>query len=367
MRRARTVGLLLLGVAVGCSAVDAIKKGTSKATSDINKATGTAKENFEHPKAPPDADKACSKFQLAAVSYDEEAAFGGAVAVNLAQGGLEIDPIEGKIEPDSKKKPIEYAVKPGDRFDALTYLNTVGRNLGAQSPRPEVEWKFAVLTDDKTINAVSAPAGYVFVTKALLSKVQNEDQLAGVLAHEIGHVALRHALKRYSDSKYWLCVGTFLGKKVTDTAKSGANQFANALPKGGISPDSPLGKTFGGFIEGTATKVDLNDPSNLDALTDLVDRVVRPLLELGYSHDDEYAADEVAASLLRSAGYSTAEYGKFLTSLPNGGAFKNHPTGQDRVLHLKAFIEKQQQDDPFFAPAPDHPPIALSEKLKPLL
>jgi beta-barrel assembly-enhancing protease len=73
------------------------------------------------------------------------------------------------------------------------YVNKVGMWLALQSERPDMRWRFAVL-DDPDINAFAAPGGYIFITKGLLGRMHNEAELAGVLAHEIGHVVATHHL-----------------------------------------------------------------------------------------------------------------------------------------------------------------------------
>ena len=73
------------------------------------------------------------------------------------------------------------------------YLNQLGRWISLQSTRPDLPWTFAIL-DDPGFNAFAAPGGYVFVTKGLMDRVQDEGELAGILAHEITHVTARHHL-----------------------------------------------------------------------------------------------------------------------------------------------------------------------------
>lgn len=74
------------------------------------------------------------------------------------------------------------------------YVNHIGRWLAAQTERPELTWHFGILDVD-TVNAFAAPGGYVFVTRGLLQSAHSEAELAGVLAHEIGHVLRRHHLE----------------------------------------------------------------------------------------------------------------------------------------------------------------------------
>ncbi len=74
------------------------------------------------------------------------------------------------------------------------YVNRLGRWIALQSARPDLPWTFAVL-DDTGFNAFAAPGGYVFVTKGLIDTLNDESELAGILAHEIQHVVGKHHLK----------------------------------------------------------------------------------------------------------------------------------------------------------------------------
>lgn len=80
------------------------------------------------------------------------------------------------------------------------YLTLIGRGLADVSNRPDMEYHFGILNSD-TPNAFAAPGGYVFVSIGLLSLVQNEAQLAGVLAHEIAHISKKHALQTLERSQ----------------------------------------------------------------------------------------------------------------------------------------------------------------------
>ena len=59
-------------------------------------------------------------------------------------------------------------------------------------------FQFYVLADNRTVNAFALPGGPIFITEALLTRLQNEDQLAGVLGHEVGHVIARHSAEQIS-------------------------------------------------------------------------------------------------------------------------------------------------------------------------
>ena len=74
------------------------------------------------------------------------------------------------------------------------YVNQLGRWISQQSTRPDLPWTFAVL-DDSSVNALSAPGGYVFITKGLMDEVTSEAELAGLLAREITHVTKKHHIK----------------------------------------------------------------------------------------------------------------------------------------------------------------------------
>jgi predicted Zn-dependent protease len=73
------------------------------------------------------------------------------------------------------------------------YVTGVGRKVAAVSDRPNLAYQFFII-DSKDINAFAAPGGFVFVTTAALRFMQDEAQLAGVLAHEVGHVAKKHSV-----------------------------------------------------------------------------------------------------------------------------------------------------------------------------
>jgi predicted Zn-dependent protease len=74
------------------------------------------------------------------------------------------------------------------------YVNSVGMEMARRADRPNMDWQFAVLKSDQ-INAFAVPGGYVYITRGLLAKMQNEAQLAGVLGHEAAHIAKRHSAK----------------------------------------------------------------------------------------------------------------------------------------------------------------------------
>lgn len=74
---------------------------------------------------------------------------------------------------------------------AQQYVNQLGRRIAAQTPLGELPWDFFIV-DDPAVNAFNLPGGLVYVNRGLIAEADSLDQLAGVLAHEIGHGASRH-------------------------------------------------------------------------------------------------------------------------------------------------------------------------------
>ncbi len=88
------------------------------------------------------------------------------------------------------------------------YIDMVGQKLveSTVATQTPYQYDFHLLADQETINAFALPGGQIFITYALYSKLQNEDQLAGVLGHEIGHVIGRHSSERIANSQVWQTV-----------------------------------------------------------------------------------------------------------------------------------------------------------------
>jgi predicted Zn-dependent protease len=116
------------------------------------------------------------------------------------------------------------------------YVNNVGRWVASQSERPDLAWHFGVI-ESNDLNAFAAPGGYIFLTRGLYKLLTNESELAGVLAHEIGHVIRRHHLKILQQSNMLDMGSTALSKQVggnDQIAKligSGAEIMSRALDK----------------------------------------------------------------------------------------------------------------------------------------
>ncbi|WP_343564074.1 M48 family metalloprotease [Kiloniella sp. b19] len=76
------------------------------------------------------------------------------------------------------------------------YVNSLGQFLAQTSETPNQKFTFTIL-DSPVVNAFALPGGYVYVTRGLMALANNEAELAGVIAHEIGHVTARHSAERY--------------------------------------------------------------------------------------------------------------------------------------------------------------------------
>ena len=80
-----------------------------------------------------------------------------------------------------------------------TYVSSIGGLLAQTSELPNLKFTFTVL-DTPIVNAFALPGGYVYITRGLLALADNEAEVAGVLAHEIGHVTARHSAQRYGQA-----------------------------------------------------------------------------------------------------------------------------------------------------------------------
>ena len=183
------------------------------------------------------------------------------LAAGYANKGLTLDFSNidlGKIIDTGKKAaqilitvPVEKEVEIGrgmsasllgaaplvDNDKTQRYVNRVGQWLASQTEREELTWHFGVL-DVETVNAFAAPGGYIFVTKGLMRLCGTESELAGVLAHEIGHVLQRHhleALRKQAASELATDLASDVisehGFNAKPFIKSGMELFARGLDR----------------------------------------------------------------------------------------------------------------------------------------
>ncbi len=106
------------------------------------------------------------------------------------------------------------------------YVNQVGRWVALQSERPDLDWHFGVI-DSEDINAFAMPGGYIFVTKGLYKRLENEAELAGVLGHEIGHVIRKHHLRMMQQTRALADLGAVVGKRMEGGSAIARNFMGN--------------------------------------------------------------------------------------------------------------------------------------------
>lgn len=194
--------------------------------------------------------------------------------------------------------------KPADDAAANAYLNLLGQTLARASDRPQTfaGYHFLVMDSDE-INAFGCPGGLIVVSKGLLRCCASEDQVAAVLAHEIGHVAKAHGLASIQQSRILDVAGVLF--------KEGASHAGGNV--------AALSGAFAGSI-GDITKT---------------------LMVNGYSRGQEGEADLEAATILSRVGYDPQALGQVLAVMsqryqPGGADFaKTHPNPQDRIAALK--------------------------------
>jgi predicted Zn-dependent protease len=100
------------------------------------------------------------------------------------------------------------------------YVTRLGMGMAAKSERPQLPWAFYVM-DDPTVNAFALPGGSIFVTRGILTHMNNEAELVGVLGHEIGHVTARHSVQqmtRQQIAQIGVGVGSILSSDVAQYA-----------------------------------------------------------------------------------------------------------------------------------------------------
>ncbi|MCD8540005.1 MAG: M48 family metalloprotease, partial [Leadbetterella sp.] len=120
--------------------------------------------------------------QKVSLSPEEEVALGLQSAPQMAQE-------YGGLYPDQQIQSQVSAV--GNKL-----VQVFNQELGAKGIANPYKFNFYVLRDGQTVNAFALPGGQIFITAGLLGRLKSEDQLAGVLGHEVGHVAARHSAKR---------------------------------------------------------------------------------------------------------------------------------------------------------------------------
>ncbi len=316
---------LLLAAAVlvtGCNTLRAVARGdvAGAVRAGAHESGEVALAGVEGKK---ESDRVCLPIQSQQVALGEERAIGGAIAVGLTDKNRAHFFIDGNTEKNlsamaAAQKAKKVSLPASDKNDLNAYLSKVGRNLASYSPRPEIVWTFGVL-DSPTVNAFSAPGGYVFVTTGLLKLIENEAQLAGVLGHEIGHISGRHALKGYSKVKYKQC----------DLATVGGHMLKRGAD---MSPEFRRAAAYTKYFSGGNLDLDSQDMA-ADLISSLADGFIDDFISSGLAAPDEHEADKFAVELATFAGYDSTEYDKFLQKLP-AGSDSHHPPMKDRLAEI---------------------------------
>ena len=190
--------------------------------------------------------------------------------------------------------------------EALTrYVNMVGATVAAQAERQDITYHFAVLDSDD-INAFSAPGGYIFITRGAVVLCEDESELAGVLAHEVGHVAGKHVLKIVERDK---------------TMRAGMEEAKDRMP----------GSAY---------------------LHKMSKGILIKLIDQGLAPSDEFDADQRGVKYSHAAGYPADGLARFLIKLDQAteqGAksfwTRTHPPVKDRNARIQQTITAQHWED----------------------
>ena len=191
------------------------------------------------------------------------------------------------------------------------YVQDVGMELARRGERPNLPWQFRVVNSSQ-VNAFALPGGYVYITRGLLEKLNNEAQLASVLGHESGHVAHRHTVKQIQQARGWQGFSAVAGV------------VGSYFGIGGV-----------GNVAGLASQ----------------------LVLLKYSRGQEKDADLSGLKYLAEAGYdpqAMVDTMKILEQASGGGGpqfLASHPNPGNRIEYLRKEIEK------------DYAPLARSGRL----
>jgi len=180
----------------------------------------------------------------------------------------------------------------------LQYVTLVGLTVATASPNPNGNYVFGVLNTND-VNAFSGPNGYVFVTRGLLSRLKDEAELAGVLAHEVAHVCSHDGLHQVQAAERRAAASEALA-----AAHSEAERFSRVLDMG------------------------------VDVLT-----------KQGYSQPQEFDADKAGVKIMAAAGYDPQSYLRFLQRLQQeegssggGELMSSHPGVGSRVQRVSQQI-----------------------------
>jgi predicted Zn-dependent protease len=203
--------------------------------------------------------------------------------------------------------------KPYDNKQVTHYINVLGQTLAHASDLPETFNGYHLLVlDTDDINAFATPSGLIFVSRGMLRCCNNEGELAAILAHEVGHVQLKHGLQAIKKGLFTE-FGTILAMETTKTLTD--------------SEMSQLVESFEGTISDITTT----------------------MINNGYSRSFEEDADESAVTIMNRVGYNPISLEKMLETMntklkPEGLDFaKTHPSPKSRIEYLEGIISTRKE------------------------
>ena len=188
------------------------------------------------------------------------------------------------------------------------YVRLIGAGLVEAAPRVRATfggYHFAVLNSPEA-NGVSGPGGFVLVTRGAVERARNEDELAGVLAHEIAHVSLKH------------------GEAVIRASAQWQTGYTNAFR---------IGAAAAGFSAREQNKL-------TGLFRDSVKGLADALANQGYGSAAEEKADREGAAILYEAGYDAGAITAYLKAMPDRPQtnWSAHPDSASRVAALAPFV-----------------------------
>lgn len=220
----------------------------------------------------------------------------GVAAINLVS-------VDQEIEIGRQANRQVRMQVPELRDAAVTdYIRSVGQRLIRVAPGPKYPYDFSV-ANYREINAFALPGGPIWIHRGVLHAATNESQVASVLAHEIAHVAERHASAQLTSAMLTQWGLSFLGAILGNSTGAGAAQMAAGLLANGV------------FLK--------------------------------FSRDDERAADRVGLQMLTRAGWDGRGMVELFEILRREGTrdpgqveafFSSHPSPADRIRDLQANV-----------------------------
>lgn len=208
-----------------------------------------------------------------------------------------ISPVQ-EIEIGRKYAP-EIEKQMGGRINNLilqNYVNSVGQRIVVISHNPDLEYHFTAV-EDKSLNALALPGGYIFITRGLLENLRSEAQLASILAHEVVHIVARHTAAAMSVQ---------IGVDILLSAVTSEETSRSVLTAANLG---------------------------------------RQIMSLKYSREDEKEADLVGLDYMVSAGYRPSAMVETMEIFENEQRarpvefFSTHPAPENRQTYLSRAIE----------------------------